>query len=417
MGNSGAKEIQNCTPHNLEIIANDSAPDTLRPECKASYEWSSSRKLLIRTETFSEPFLNLAEVLGRDQNIGILTAKSQIREHPPHQIGISLTKPPQSITSLKVLTYNTHLFEGSNATLGAVITTVFSGKSLDLGPIAAYQKGLDRVLYDDGNRSIELVKYLRGYGADLIALQEVWSNKMVSFISDSLKDIYPFFWSPEEDTLDLKVSSGLLLLSKFPIGGCTVTKYHDLHGDCSWANKGVLQATVFLPFGGLYLPIRVCVTHAGTNVGGPGLPNMKQLAGTMEGVKYPAILLGDFNVQSHQNQEMNEILQNVGCTDAYKTVHPELGPLANTVDKTQNKLDQFFTAIPGSLNTGADRIDYIYIKQGIGIILVPTKAEVIRDWQYGSDQMDVSDHYPVCCEFQLKMPEEGSCKEEGEIKM
>jgi len=311
---------------------------------------------------------------------------------------------------LRVLTYNTHLFKGSTAPVGAVITSVASQNILNLGFGGAYQKGLDRVLYDDQNRGLELAKYLRNSGAHIIGLQEVWSSEMVHLIETQLSDLYTYTWSPAKAMLDLKVSSGLLLLSRFPIFDTKITKYSHLHGDCSWANKGVASATVQIPCGGFLLPLRMVMTHAGTDVGGPSLPHMKTLAESVSDIKYPSILLGDFNVNSAAYDLMDSILASQQCKDTYKTVHPSLGSQGDTVDLQTNKLDQFFRAIPGSLESGADRIDYQYFKQGLGFKLVPVTAKVFRDWKYHSstkrdrdEEMDVSDHYPLQCEYQLEV--------------
>jgi endonuclease/exonuclease/phosphatase family metal-dependent hydrolase len=133
----------------------------------------------------------------------------------------------------------------------------------------------------------------------------------------------------------------------------------------------------------------------------------------------PAIMMGDFNIHPDKYGIMNELFGKAGAVDAYIEVHgSDIG--GETVDFLNNILEQYFC--PGVSpdddpdfcdpeNHPPERIDYVYVRQsGAGVRLVPTEAEVFRDWKYDSPHygkwIDLSDHYPVFVKFQLF---EGGC--------
>ena len=148
-----------------------------------------------------------------------------------------------------VLTYNTHLFEGSVAD--------------DFGCLVA---GCD-ITYDDGNRRDLIAEWVEQLGADLVAFQEVWNPANQEWFIDRLKDTYPYS-SFVKGTCSLMNGSGLVLLSKLPFadGSLSFTRFPsfdvELSGDYM-AGKGVITATILV--GTPPRPIRIGISHALTN--------------------------------------------------------------------------------------------------------------------------------------------------------
>jgi len=132
----------------------------------------------------------------------------------------------------------------------------------------------------------------------------------------------------------------------------------------------------------------------------------------------PAIMMGDFNIHANKYGIMDELFRKAGAVDAYIEVHGT-GDGGETIDLHNNKLAPKFckddpetpninecdTSDPNVYPTemSIDRIDYVYVKQwGDGLRLVPTDSYVIRNWKYGADNMDLSDHYPLLAKFRLE---------------
>jgi hypothetical protein len=129
----------------------------------------------------------------------------------------------------------------------------------------------------------------------------------------------------------------------------------------------------------------------------------------------PAIMMGDFNIHRSKYGIMDQLFRKAGAVDAYIEVHGT-GEGGETIDLKNNKLATIFCKDdektpyndcdlrdPRVTEMQIDRIDYVYVKQwGDGLRLVPTDSYVIRNWSYGADNMDLSDHYPLLAKFRLE---------------
>ena len=101
-----------------------------------------------------------------------------------------------------ILTYNTHLFEGSNAVFGRALTDVSQQKmppeSL-LDPIGVVetaltklQEGVERspIVAYDKERARELIARISELRPDVVCLQEVWAKEMQQFVKAQLREFY-----------------------------------------------------------------------------------------------------------------------------------------------------------------------------------------------------------------------------------
>lgn len=222
---------------------------------------------------------------------------------------------------ISVLSYNTHLCGVSGMEFFGTGGKIF-GKGRGAAQPMAY---LDR------QRADLICNRIKDLNPDIVALQEVWDLSLLKSIHDGLKDLYSHCFAPKgvNTTKLLKqiptilrrligtnrlrkivkpfsVGCGLMLLSKFPLEECTFSSFPTgtLAGDDQWALKGVIACTVATPEGG----VRVGITHAGTNCGGPELPHIQLLIDkTMCANGRPSIMMGDLNV--HWDSD-NYILMN-----------------------------------------------------------------------------------------------------------
>jgi len=156
---------------------------------------------------------------------------------------------PQEIT---VLTYNTHLFGGS-------LVCTFKPS----------------MCHEDEDRAWKIVERVAASGADIVALQEVWTtvgkNWQGKFV-DELEGDYPFGYYANKCTGSIDyIGSGLVLLSKWPLGPkedrsfskFPVYNWEAFPSDNDyWATKGVIAATALV--GTPPKPIRIGISHAKT---------------------------------------------------------------------------------------------------------------------------------------------------------
>ena len=75
---------------------------------------------------------------------------------------------------LRILTYNTHLMQDSNLVVGA------------------WFKNKKPVCFQDSRRHAFIVEKIRQSGADIVALQEVWSKRRMREFHDQLRSVYPY---------------------------------------------------------------------------------------------------------------------------------------------------------------------------------------------------------------------------------
>ncbi len=353
---------------------------------------------------------------------------------------------PESLGYITVLTYNTHLFEGSRAQLpGVPFSRIFKGKYF---------------IFDDEERQTQIEKNIRACGADIVALQEVWAVRRQTLLWEKLQDVYPYhFVAPQSEGIkDLfntgfLNTSGLVLLSKYKFIGepkfiefnrskfqanCGEIKPLKERAKC-WQNnindlqeylarKGVITATVELRPGGP--TIRLGISQTATGHGMEMVDSEQIAAETAKGetaasvIKSPAIMMGDFNVHARLQVEFDHLREKFAkydAVDAYREVHPcdseeSMSADDYTIDREKSGLMQKFFEPNADPKMDRDRIDYVFVKKsGGGLELKPVEAEVIRNWKYQHEKkiternwwkypqekelLDLSDHYPVKVKF------------------
>jgi endonuclease/exonuclease/phosphatase family metal-dependent hydrolase len=339
-----------------------------------------------------------------------------------------MQKCPNDLT---VLTYNTHLFSGSNAEYANQVRVEIAKRWPELAKKYPDIFGVrPPIIYEDNDRARYILNNVKDSGADIVALQEVWACDRQKWFIDKLTDTYQHSYyvsdhCKEMDTeitkilfelakilgadnkdessdsafLDklfenLKNNSGLLLLSKYPLEH---QKFHEFqpgrtNGEDRLARKGIITATVRLPDN---LTFRVSTLHADQDLGGSKMGDIWDLANYTPSGSDPAIMMGDFNLAGSTYDKMvNDIF--VNAIDAYRNAtHKQFND--PTIDGKANKLyNEFF-----GKSSQLECIDYVFLRRGgPRLTLEPKEASVIKDWKYGDD-MDLSDHYPLRVKFEV----------------
>ncbi len=296
--------------------------------------------------------------------------------------------------TFKVITYNTHLFGGT---------------------VPGALGGLE---YEDDTRKEKILNKLKAVGADIVCLQEVWADgNRQWFLDNGGSQYYSGFYPRTND--GLKISSGLLLLSRFKVGDPTFVSFKDASGIDGWATKGFFSVSVAKPTGETVA--HMIVTHAQADADMESQKARKLQFGEIcnfirtnkeksSWKNAPVILCGDFNVigeakggswPTDEYRVINDMLNDVGMTDAFRMAHPHDADPVNpgyTSDVYRNKLGRHFHP---DANPKQQRLDYFYVKDQVDVL----KCEVeTYGWVYSNSDglMDLSDHHPVLLEFQPK---------------
>lgn len=320
-------------------------------------------------------------------------------------------------TTLKVLTYNTHLFGDEGA-----------GRFPQFADRARAAFIADRIRLED---------------ADIVGLEEVWDDELKDIILE--RSGYPFhhYGGRKDDVYDV-LNSGLLLLSKHPIINASQHFYNDEVNiqDCPafdpfcylqnpftpWkcfenkcipyldglASKGFLRATISKA--GFQFGVFVTHTQAEQHEDGVNArrKQLEQLGAQIQTFRAQnpgaeILMMGDLNIIGRSEDYYNSLLFQTKLFDIYPNLVPNLVPCLDisldqgTCDYERNDLARHFD------NTGPDcddkRLDYVLYSHGKAFDVLPVKLEVRRYQAEVHDDdktmLDLSDHYGVAAEFSL----------------
>lgn len=305
---------------------------------------------------------------------------------------------PTSVTSLKIFTFNLHLF----------------GDVVPFLPI-----------WQDGARTgaiAGLTASNLGQGVDLVGYQELWDPDYWDTIR--VLGAYPHGGYGGRRDSGSAQNSGLALFSLWPISGGTQISYNDENGIDASASKGFLRQTIVKDG----ITIGVWVTHTQSGDGDSDkttrLAQMQQLGIDIQVFRAlypssPVFVMGDFNVEG----ETSEFTGNMSNA---------MGGLANVADTainlgscngdgiactscSDNDLREYFNGVkPGT------RLDYVlYANASNGSVRVIPKVYDVRRPLAGStisgsgyapenggiksmSSRMLSDHDAVYAEFELR---------------
>lgn len=190
---------------------------------------------------------------------------------------------------------------------------------------------------------------LRASGADIIALQEVYTARHRRQLAEALADAYPYVAAP--GTEELLLGSGLMLLSRHPIIGQSFTALPRRPGVAGRLSRpGCLRVLVGTPGAG---QVAVVNTHL------PAFDDGRQRqaeAAHLLGLGRDAILLGDFNCSPVIDQSIYRRILAAGYRDAFAEVaagEPPTWDAANPLNRIGPHRD-----------APSQRIDHVFLPEG-----------------------------------------------------
>ncbi|MCO4793762.1 MAG: endonuclease/exonuclease/phosphatase family protein [Bacteriovoracaceae bacterium] len=214
--------------------------------------------------------------------------------------------------------------------------------------------------------------------ADIIALQEAFTKKAKT---SSKSNRYPYkAFGPSSSFL--KLSSGLIIMSKYPIMMTKTIKFNECQGWDCFANKGVVLARVLIE----NQELDVYATHLNAEGEDEG-PRYHQLRDFIDFVKEnstgrKAIFLGDFNFPD--SSFLHEMFTNeLSLNDSHQEY---------VLDNPNLPDDE----LRGSTSSSGKRIDYVFVTPDLK---VEKSMVVFKDKLYKGKQL--SDHRAVISTFEL----------------
>lgn len=282
----------------------------------------------------------------------------------------------------RIISYNTHLFLDILGNL--------------YGPL----------LHQDKERLREIILRIGASLPDVVGLSEVWADSTKDAIIDAVKPSLPYSYYGH--TSEVQLGSGLLLLSRHPLSGCTYTPYRDLVGVDALTGKGYYTARATVPTPAGPASVFLLLSHTQADATPEAVQararNIQQLTAAV--ARLPGdgtvVLMGDLNISAEENgMETDEYaalrtaMQQHGLQDVCRMLYPSAAthPMY-TYDPTRNKLAQHFAP----QDRVPQRLDYVFAR-GLGVDpAATTEFSTLTDWTYRDSQLgdtDLSDHYPL----------------------
>jgi len=296
-----------------------------------------------------------------------------------------LEEPPL-LPRLRILSYNTHLMQGS---------------FIDLGILAQRTSKRERVPYavwDDMERRDLIIRNIVNSGADIVALQEIWEPNLVADFANKLKPFYPYSFVGDTQNMEYKIgptsisfvaTSGLLLCSKFKLTDRSFARFPNMKDLDALSNKGVLGAVANLPD---KRQLRIVTAHTTGEVRDIQFIADKIIISSAELRALPTIALGDFNISwdlngdNNEYKEMKKIFAGRDLVaDSWLDVHADVTEAdPYSVKMRENTLHQLFS--PRRDTEPDTRLDYLWVKTSKASAWSPKTASVQRgnDWLYES---------------------------------
>lgn len=192
---------------------------------------------------------------------------------------------------------------------------------------------------------------------DIITLQEVFTKRAYRTITKTLKDKYPYHTGSPRRRWFKPVSSGLLILSKYPIVDTYFYMFSKMAHADRYSTKGALAVTIELSEKS---KVQVITTHFQAQYGEKYETIRKgqyhYLKNTVlknyHDPDLPMILTGDFNINKHRTQEYNPFINYLNLVDPIIS-----GDITDTYDSRINNLVTVKKGKPEKIKT----YDYIFL--------------------------------------------------------
>jgi endonuclease/exonuclease/phosphatase family metal-dependent hydrolase len=302
---------------------------------------------------------------------------------------VTIGQMPAQRTSLRIVTYNTHLF--GHDELPGIPRWLDSARAPYIG----------QVINDDG--------------ADIVALQEVWDQPFFQTIA-SMSGYPHGFWAGRAGGFPRVLGSGLAIYSTQVIQNPVQIDYNESNGASSdaLATKGYVQCTIAKD--GFSIGFFDTHTQSGNASGDVSAraSQLQQLAVSIQVYRtlhptHPVIVVGDFNVIGESLEHFTTMRSALGGTaqtkDGLRNLPCTSDPWCTSCDT--NQLRVYFD--PEGDNTRLDYVLYAGSADG-SVEIVPTRYER-KEFQIppgfpalshdGLTTRDLSDHYGLLMDFEL----------------
>jgi len=233
------------------------------------------------------------------------------------------------------------------------------------------------------NRVTEIIDFLKSTKADIICLQEVWGEPMKQEISDAFLANNFYVALPSwQKKYYFGENSGLMVLSKYPIISQTFVPFTNSRGICRLANKGVQYCHIRIPNTDpkTSFELNIANTHLQTSLVEFNKrldyqdAAKQQLRTIISECPYEScILVGDLNITREQ---MDDFIKN------------------------EQNIDYFGPNEKNTYPNYDDRLDYF-----LKIEKLNTLTKTVAERNSVRTGIDLSDHYPIECEFTIESPE------------
>jgi endonuclease/exonuclease/phosphatase family metal-dependent hydrolase len=249
------------------------------------------------------------------------------------------------------------------------------------------------------NRILLIGRHLQQLNPDVVALQEVWCDRIAAHLIKA--NAYRYYaYKPMRRFFKGRLGNGLLMLSRLPITE-EYTHPFTTHTcpDEFFANKGYQLVQVETPCGFIHI--------ANTHLGAGKRPadvmrRIRQLEELLTGVgslsrRHPVIMAGDFNMNenspeySYLRSWMNDRWDDE-CDDTFRRRHPEVSGHTFFVNRSYTKKP--------SIHDRDERIDFIFslTSKRSRMSLSISDSRVVMD----DPEELVSDHAGLMTTIELK---------------
>lgn len=167
---------------------------------------------------------------------------------------------------------------------------------------------------DQVNRGKMIAEVLDKSGADVVILQEVFMEKVRKSIHTRLEKTYSYQSGKPQGGGFLKGSSGVWILSRYPIDDLRFVKYKDCKGTDCFSKKGAYLFSVTKNDNKLYM----AATHVQSGSHKEARQKQfRQLAAESALLpdSIPLLIIGDLNTDLHAETEYREMLEILQASD------------------------------------------------------------------------------------------------------
>ncbi|NDG85051.1 MAG: hypothetical protein EBX52_08450 [Proteobacteria bacterium] len=246
------------------------------------------------------------------------------------------------------------------------------------------------LMVEDTFRYGEAMRQIEARAPDVVMLEEVFSKKgKHAFHSEA----YPYDADGPRAFPKL-VSSGVRILSRYPIVHTAQTVFRKCNGTDCLSRKGALLAVIELP-GGWH--VNLVATHLDSservNIHLSQLAQIRTLIEREGDADAPLVLGGDLNFKE-DSIEYPYAMKMLQATDAWRTVHPG-AETGYTDDSFENRYGHDY-ALKLKSPFSRGRIDYVLSRNSGSRHITPIQASVIFN-----EEPLLSDHYGVEASFEI----------------